>query len=800
MHNDFSKKIISKKHKNMKGKEKDSLLKEIPVKSSIKKRDDIWDNYKGILSFTVVFAHYLFYYLDIKVGTVITFLFVFIYIFHMPAFIFCSGFFSKSENSKSKESLFKLFLHYLIFNTGIMIIMYFYKGEKFNFFMPYYSYWYLLSLIYWRIIIIYIDIENKKSVILKTFAFALISGYSGSFSNNIFSIRKTIAFFPFFLLGYLFPKEKFKELIDKINSPFKKIQVLIFFIGYALGVYYCVKKRIIVFSIGDLLMAEYGNFYSIKKRLLLFILALIMLFLLLLVMPNRKIPFFSTAGRNSLYIYLFHRIFPIIFRDRYGPKLEINKILLYGFIETIIIMIVFGNDFVTQKMSQFINYIYSNLSKNTKEGKKIKLICLGIVFFLILLNPVKNHIKRINKKPRSLIMVQPNRNVNKQSPSKIIPEKVIPVKNKSLNNIQGNTSISQNIIKENIPNLKLNYFITHILTEELKQKLNSSIRISYVGDLILLKQQVISAFNETTKKYDFNDMFKYTKEHFHGSDLSIGVFEGPTAGGESKDYSTSNYNPRIPLYLNFPDEFVEAVKNSGINYVTTSNNHLLDKGIKGAMRTLDILDKYNISHIGSYRNEKEKNEKELQIINVNGVKIAFLAYTQFINYNSVVNLYLKFNYLTSFIPTERKNKYYNQMLIKIKEDVKKAKNSGADLVAVLLHMGTQFLHKPDVFQQKWNKIFTELGVDIILGDHPYAVQPIEFVNNNKTIIVNCPGNFANSYIKHDGDSTAIIDLYIDKNTKKVIGSGVIPMYTQELRKGFFSALPIYKVVKKINLM
>jgi hypothetical protein len=373
--------------------------------------------------------------------------------------------------------------------------MYFYKGEKFKFFMPYYSYWYLLSLIYWRIIIIYIDVENKKSAILKTFAFTLISGYSGSFSNNIFSIRRTIAFFPFFLLGYLFPKEKFKELTDKINSPFKKLKVFIFFIAYSLGVYYCIKKRIIEFSKGELLMAQYINFYDIKKRLLLFILALIMLFSLLLVMPNRKIPFFSMAGRNSLYIYFFHRIFPIIFRDRYGPKLEINKILLYGFIETIIIMIVFGNDFVTQKISQFINYIYSNLSKNTKEGKKIKLICLGIVFYLILLNPVKNHIKRMNPKPRSIIRVQPNTNVKKQSPSKIIPKKDTAVNNKFLNNIQGNTSLSQNIVKENIPNIKLNYSITHILTDELKQKLNSSIRISYVGDLILLKQQVISAFN-----------------------------------------------------------------------------------------------------------------------------------------------------------------------------------------------------------------------------------------------------------------------------------------------------------------
>jgi len=133
--------------------------------------------------------------------------------------------------------------------------------------------------------------------------------------------------------------------------------------------------------------------------------------------------------------------------------------------------------------------------------------------------------------------------------------------------------------------------------------LNSSIRISYVGDLILLKQQVISAFNEKKNKYDLNEMFQYTKEHFHKSDLTIGVL--PTVGGQEKDYSTSNYGD-----LKFHDEFVEAVKNSGINLVTTANNHLLDKGIKGAMRTLDILDKYNITHIGSYRNIEEKKIKK----------------------------------------------------------------------------------------------------------------------------------------------------------------------------------------------
>ena len=47
--------------------------------------------------------------------------------------------------------------------------------------------------------------------------------------------------------------------------------------------------------------------------------------------------------------------------------------------------------------------------------------------------------------------------------------------------------------------------------------------------------------------------------------------------------------------------------------MTTANNHLLDKGIKGAMRTLDILDKYNITHIGSYRNIEEKKIKKYKL-------------------------------------------------------------------------------------------------------------------------------------------------------------------------------------------
>ena len=56
--------------------------------------------------------------------------------------------------------------------------------------------------------------------------------------------------------------------------------------------------------------------------------------------------------------------------------------------------------------------------------------------------------------------------------------------------------------------------------------------------------------------------------------------------------------------LNFPDEFASAVKKSGIDLVSTANNHLLDKGKEGALRTLDVLDNVGLEHTGSYRNQK----------------------------------------------------------------------------------------------------------------------------------------------------------------------------------------------------
>ena len=722
------------KFQNISIKNKDESQKEKSY--NIKVRYLIFDNFKGLLIFTVVFAHFLFEYSNININSLSRKIVVFIYSFHMQAFVFISGFLT-SDNSIKFSNLIKLLILYYIFNFSFSIILYLYIKIPINFFYPKYSYWYILSLFYWRVLIKYLN--RIEFIFIISLIIFLLEGYWDCFSNFL-SIYKTFVFFPYFLAGYRISNMK---VIDKFiiwkKGVIKFFIFLTSFIFFSyLVVIYISKNNL---SNSSILIRSYNKKNTIKERVVIMIISSVMILLLFLIIPNEKIPFLTKCGKNSLYIYLFHRIFTIIsYREFFSLKSSNNHIIEYSFFFTLITLFIFGSNIINKFCNSFFNSIHENLIKYNLKGKIIcSILCISFIFMLFI-KPISIYYNY--KKPYA-------KYTNEENSS---------------------------------------------LKEKLKKAFDNSIRISYVGDLILLKDQVISAKNNITGIYEFDEMFQYTSRHFHESDLSIGVYEGPSAGNNTS-FSTSNYDDNIPLYLNFPDEFAESVKKAGINLVTTANNHLLDKKLEGAMRTIDILDKFNISHVGSYKSYEEKNK--IKIIDVKGVKIAVLAYTSIMNRYKMDNLYEKYNYLTNIIP-KKNNIYYSQIYKEIENTFKTAKNLYPDIIMVLAHMGDEFHHYPNNFQKKWNKIFSDLGADIILADHSHAIQPLKFIG--KTFIVNCPGNFANLYIKRDGDATAIIDIYINKQSKKVIGAGVIPMYTKELRKNFFSAIPIYDLINNKSLI
>ena len=720
----------------------DKIIIENKNANDRKKYYYIFDNFKGILIFMVVFTHFLLDYSNSDINSSSRKIVVFIYIFHMQSFTFISGFLS-SENSIKFINAIKLIILYYIFNFSISLILYFYINAPINFLYPYYSYWYILSLFYWRISIKFL---NKISFIF-TFSImtSLLEGYWDCFSN-ILSISKTIAFFPYFIAGYKIEKIK---IIDKIISLKKdKIKFIIFLISFLsfsyLVILYITNQQI---SDATLQMCSYNESNHIQQRILIVAFSFIMISFFIILLPNNKIIIINKWGKNSLYIYLFHRIFTIIVqREFFTQKIYSEHIIKYSLLFTLIILFLFGIDIFAKFCNSILNTIHKNIIKDNGNEKRIcNIFCFSFILLLMI-------------KPISI-------NYNKFK----LLHKDIPK--------QTSFQQKQNILNENVNDL-----------------LDNSIRISYVGDLILLKDNVIGAKNNSTGKYEFDGMFQYTSKHFHESDLSIGVFEGPSAGNNTS-FSTSNYDDGIPLFLNFPDEFAEAIKRAGINLVTTANNHLLDKDLEGAMRTLDILDQLNITHVGSYRNKDEQNK--ICTINIKGIKIAVLAFTSIMNNYKMETLYEKYKYLTNIIPT-KDNIFYNQIYRDIENEFYKAKKISSDIILVLVHMGDEFLHHTTKFQDEWNKILSGLGADIILGDHSHAVQPLQYIGN--TLIINCPGNFANSYIKGDGDSTAIIDIYIHKQSKKIIGASAIPMYTKELKPKYFSAIPIYDLIHNDSIV
>ena len=80
---------------------------------------------------------------------------------------------------------------------------------------------------------------------------------------------------------------------------------------------------------------------------------------------------------------------------------------------------------------------------------------------------------------------------------------------------------------------------------------------------------VLAAYNIATKTYDFTPVFVNVAKHITKADIAISNLETTFAGA---DRGYTGY-PRF----NSPATLGEALKNIGIDIVSTANNHSLDK-------------------------------------------------------------------------------------------------------------------------------------------------------------------------------------------------------------------------------
>ena len=144
-----------------------------------------------------------------------------------------------------------------------------------------------------------------------------------------------------------------------------------------------------------------------------------------------------------------------------------------------------------------------------------------------------------------------------------------------------------------------------------------TVKLAMVGDIMVHDYQYNEAYDPATGTYDFMHNFQDVKKYFAGNDLVIGNLE-LTFGGPNRPYSS------FPCF-NTPDSFLDAVQDAGFNLLITANNHCMDTGQAGLIRTLDKLDEAGISHFGTYRSQEER--VAILYRDVNGIRFAFLSYT-----------------------------------------------------------------------------------------------------------------------------------------------------------------------------
>ncbi len=232
--------------------------------------------------------------------------------------------------------------------------------------------------------------------------------------------------------------------------------------------------------------------------------------------------------------------------------------------------------------------------------------------------------------------------------------------------------------------------------------------------------QIAAALNPTTNTYDYDDGLKFVKPIINQYDIRVANLEVTLAGKPYKGY------PQFSA----PDELAEVLVSSGFNVILTSNNHSCDRGDKGVVRTLDVLDELGVMHTGTFRNQAERDANYPLMIEREGMKIALLNYTYGTN-GLTVKAPLIVNYIDSNI---------------IAKDVKRARELKADYIICNMHWGIEYKPLPNNYQKKWESYCYELGIDMVMGNHPHVVQPTErkTVNGEDKLTVWSLGNFVSN--------------------------------------------------------
>ena len=262
--------------------------------------------------------------------------------------------------------------------------------------------------------------------------------------------------------------------------------------------------------------------------------------------------------------------------------------------------------------------------------------------------------------------------------------------------------------------------------------------------------------------FDFRPAYQQIASYLAEADLALMNQETPLGGTE---LGLSSY----PQF-NSPQELGEQMIELGFNMFSHANNHVLDAGQRGFNNTIAFWRRQSAEKpVIMAGIAADREDDQLQILQVKDLKIALLAYT----------------YGTNGLRLPKSSsgiiKYLDDDLICQELDKAIAE---ANIVIVSVHWGQEYQANANNEQKRLAQLMADNGADIIIGSHPHVLQGVEMLSTpdgKQVPVFYSLGNFISAQNRPDTmlGGMAKVQMVYDKATGKLSLTelGIIPLVT-----------------------
>ena len=268
--------------------------------------------------------------------------------------------------------------------------------------------------------------------------------------------------------------------------------------------------------------------------------------------------------------------------------------------------------------------------------------------------------------------------------------------------------------------------------------------------------------------FDYTKAFMDVAPVLSEADLAFLNFEGNVCGAPYGTATTSA-----------PVQMIEALKNAGVDMLQLANSCSITNGMLGLSATLNNIRAVGLETLGAYTSEEEFNRtKGYTIVNINGVKIAFVAFTKGVGglgmpagSEKCVNI-LYSDYYTNYRNVDKE---------RIEKILKAAEAEKPDITIALLHWGSTDNDKIYDTQKSIVSLMQKNGVDVIIGSHPHRVQHVEYDDLTGNLVAYSLGDFFGDGQKDGTYYSILLELEIVKDFEagitRVTDWSYVPIYT-----------------------